>query len=146
MDSRHSTTSYCFTLGLGAISWGGKKQPTISLSSIEAEYRVVYCGTCKAVWLWRLLGDLGFSQQTPQLVLCDNWIFLAIAHILVFHAHTKHIEVQYHFFCEKVLYGTIALECCSTEDNLADLFTKALSHLVIVSHFRSLGLVSCPWI
>ena len=98
------------------------------------------------MWLWGLLGDLGFSQQTSSLVLCDNQSCLAIARTLVFHARTKHIEVQYHFVREKVLDGTIALEYCSTEDNLADLFTKALSHSVVISHSRSLGLVSCPWI
>ena len=146
VDSRRSTTGYCFTLGLGAISRSSKKKPTVALSSIEAAYRVACSGTCKAVWLRRLLGDLGFSQQTSSLVFCDNQSCLAIAHNPIFHACTKHIEVQYHFVCEKLLDGTIALEYCSTEDNLADLFTKALSHSVVVSHSRSLGLVSCPWI
>ena len=142
--SCHSTTGYCFTLGSGAISWSSKKQPTVALSSTEAEYRAACSGTCEAVWLRRLLGDLGFSQQTSSLVLCDNQSCLAIAQNLVFHACTKHIEVQYHFVCEKVLDGTIALEYCNTEDNLVDLFTKTLSHSVIISHSKSLGLVSCP--
>ena len=98
------------------------------------------------VWLWRLLGDLGFSQQTLSLVLCDNQSCFAIARNPIFYARMKHIEVQYHFVCEKVLDGTIALEYCSTKDNLADLFTKTLSHSVVVSYSISLGLVSCPWI
>ena len=93
-----------------------------------------------------LLGDLGFLQQTSSRVLCDKQSCLAIACNPVFHARMKHIEVQYHFVCEKVLDGTITLEYCSIEDNLADLFTKALSHLVVISHSKSLGLVSCPWI
>ena len=90
----------------------------------------------------------GFWFLSTNFVTClgDNQSCLVIACNPIFHAHTKHIEVQYHFVCEKVLDATIALEYCSTEDNLADLFTKALSHSVIISHSKSLGLVSYPWI
>ena len=72
MDSHYLNTGYCFTLGSGAISWSSNKQPTIALSSTEAKYMVVYSETCKALWLWRLLKDLGFSQERLSLVLCDN--------------------------------------------------------------------------
>ena len=146
VDSRRSTTGYCFTLGLGAISWSSKKQPTIALSSMEPEYRAACSGTCEAIWLCHLLEDLGFPQKSHSLVLCDNQSCLAIARNPVFHARTKHIEAQYHFVCEKVLDGTIALEYCNTSDNLADLFTKALPHGLVLSHSRSQGLVPCPWI
>ena len=53
VDNRRSTTGYCFTLGSGAISWSSRKQPTVALSSIEAEYRVA----CEIVWLRCLLGE-----------------------------------------------------------------------------------------
>jgi hypothetical protein len=44
----------------------------------------------------------------------------------VFHARTKHIKVHYHFIREKVLAGDIDLIYVSTEDQLADIFTKVL--------------------
>ena len=86
----------------------------------------------------------GFSQQQKTILRCDNRSCLAIARNSVFHAQTKHIKVQYHFVREKLLDGTILLEYCKTEDNLADLFTKALPQVVVLGHSRSLGLVSSP--
>ena len=72
VDSCRSTIGYSITLGLGAISWSSKKKPTVALSSTEAEYKAACFGTCKVVWLCFLLKDLGFSQQSLSLVLCDN--------------------------------------------------------------------------
>lgn len=63
IDHKRSTTGYCFTLGSGAISWSSKKQPTVALSSTEAEYRVACTATCEVVWLRRLLEELGFPQR-----------------------------------------------------------------------------------
>lgn len=146
VDHRRSTTGYCFTLGSGAISWSSKKQPTVSLSSTEAEYRAACTSTCEVVWLRRLLGELGFPQQAPTLLLCDNQSCLAIARNPVFHTRTKHIEVQYHFIREKLLNGEICLEYCHTDSNHADLFTKPLSQTTISFHSRSLRLIPCPWI
>ena len=57
VDTRRSTTGYYFTLGSGAISWSGKKQPTVALSSTEAEYRAACAGTCEVVWLRRKIED-----------------------------------------------------------------------------------------
>ena len=136
-DSCRSTKGY--SLALGVISWSSKKQPTVALSSTKAKYKATCSRTCESMWLCCLLKDLGFSQQSSSFVVCDNQSCLAIACNLVFHACTKHIEVQYHFFGEKVLYGTIALEYCHTDENLASLFTKNLCHpIVVVTHSRSL--------
>lgn len=52
---------------------------------------------------------------------------IALARNPVYHARTKHIEVQHHFVREKVARGTIILEYCPTEDMLADVLTKALA-------------------
>ena len=73
VDDRRSTTGYCFTLGSGAISWSSKKQPTVALSSTEAEYRAACAGTCEVVWLChQLLGELGFPQRRSSSMFCDN--------------------------------------------------------------------------
>ena len=59
LDSRRSVTGYCFTLGSGCISWISKKQPTVALSSTEAEYKATCFAACEARWLRRILSDMG---------------------------------------------------------------------------------------
>eukprot|EP00253_Pinus_taeda_P018031 PITA_18031 len=71
-DDRKSTTGYIFNIGSGTISWSSKKQATISLSSTEAEYKAVCSSTCEAIWLRRMLEDVGEGQQEPTVIRCDN--------------------------------------------------------------------------
>ena len=73
-----------------------------------------------------LLRDLGIFLSTPPLLWCDNVSALAIASNFVFHARTKHIEVDYHFVCEKVLRKDLMVKFISSNDQLADIFTKGL--------------------
>ena len=71
--------------------------------------------------------DLGIYLSAPPKLWCDNVSSLAIASNPVFHARTKHIEVDYHFFQEKVLRRDIEIKYIATGDQLADVFTKSLS-------------------
>ena len=73
-----------------------------------------------------LLRDLGIFLSTPPLLWCDNVSALAIASNPVFHACTKHIEVDYHFVHEKVLRKDLMVKFISSNDQLADIFTKGL--------------------
>ena len=59
LDDRRSTIGYTFSIGSEIVSWSSKKQPTVSLSSIEAEYKYLCATTCEVVWLRRLLQDVG---------------------------------------------------------------------------------------
>ena len=95
IDSRRSTSGYCFMLGSGLISWKSKKQNSASTSLTKVEYRA-YLDTCDLLWLMHLFSHLGVLQDTPISVFTDNQNARALAHSSAFHGRTKHIEVQYH--------------------------------------------------
>jgi hypothetical protein len=58
-------------------------------------------------------------------IYCDNINNILLVNNSVYHARTKHIEVHYHFVKEKILVGKINLIHVSTEDHVANIFTKA---------------------
>ncbi|XP_062076260.1 secreted RxLR effector protein 161-like [Humulus lupulus] len=102
-DTRRSTTGYVFKFGSGAISWCSKRQPTVSLSTTEAEYRAAALTAQESTWLMQLMKDLHQSTDNAMSLYCDNQYVIRLAENPVFHARTKHVEVHYHFLREIVL-------------------------------------------
>ena len=127
VDDRHSITGTLFMMSNGAVSWNSKKQAVVSLSTAEAEYVALSSTTQEAIWLKRLLCDLGTVSDIPVLLMEDNRAAIAIARNPVGHARTKHIDVRYHFAREAVANGQIKLQYCQTRDMIADILTKAIS-------------------
>ncbi|MCO5586210.1 hypothetical protein L7F22_040149 [Adiantum nelumboides] len=126
VDSRKSTCGYVFTVAGGPVLWASCLQPCIALSTTEAEYMAANEATKEALWLSRLVGDLGMAGDAPMLH-CDCQSTIALAQNPVFHAKTKHIEVRYHFIREVLEDKRIQLVKILTDDNPADLFTKSLA-------------------
>lgn len=79
------------------------------------------------VWLQQLFSELHISLASPPVLWCDNKSAIALASNPVFHARTKHIEIDYHFIHEQVLRKSIVLAHICSEEQIADIFTKALS-------------------
>ncbi|MCO5603270.1 hypothetical protein L7F22_057419 [Adiantum nelumboides] len=109
--------------------------------SCEAKYRVVFTATIECVWLKRLMVDLGVGQDTANTIYTDSQSALAVARNPIFHARTKHIKVHYHYVRERLSAGEVNLAYVPTQDNLADLFTKALSREKLEAFCKALGLL-----
>ncbi|KAL0388718.1 UNVERIFIED_CONTAM: Retrovirus-related Pol polyprotein from transposon RE2 [Sesamum radiatum] len=126
VDDMKSTSGYTFSLGSGIFSWASKKQATVAQSSTEAEYIAAAATSNQAIWLRRILEDIGEKQEEPTTIYCDNKSAIAITKNPVQHSRTKHIDIKYHSLREATTRGEIELKYCSTEEQLADIFTKAL--------------------
>lgn len=83
--------------------------------------------TADLTWVRMVLKDLGIYLCSPPTLWCDNLSALMLASNPMFHAQMKHVEVDYHFIREKVTNRDIQLRQITTDDQLADLLTKALS-------------------
>jgi hypothetical protein len=126
VSNKRSTSGFMFTFGSGVVSWSNKKQPIVTLSSMEAEYRGATIVACEVIWLQKLLSNLGQLVDAHVVIYYDNISSILFVNNPVYHVKTKHIEVHYHFIREKVLAKEIDLIYVSTEDQVVDIFTKVL--------------------
>ncbi|KAL4282228.1 hypothetical protein GQ457_03G017580 [Hibiscus cannabinus] len=128
LDDMKSTSGYVFNVGSGAICWSSKKQQVVAQSTAEAEYIAVDAAAAnQAIWLRNLLSDLSFKQESATVLLCDNKSAIAIAENHVQHGRIKHINVKFHAIREAEKNSLIKMEFCSSEMQVADLMTRALS-------------------
>ncbi|KAK4380916.1 Retrovirus-related Pol polyprotein from transposon RE2 [Sesamum angolense] len=126
VDDMKSTSGYTFSLGSGIFSWASKKQATVAQSLAEAEYIAAAATSNQTIWLRRILEDIGEKQEEPTTIYYDNKSAIAITKNPVQHSRTKHIDIKYHSLREATTRGEIELKYCSTEEQLADIFTKVL--------------------
>ena len=125
-DTRRSVGGFVFEVAGGVVSWSSKKQPTVALSTTEAEYMAASDATKEAIWLRTLLEDLGFTQVSATILHGDNKGCIALSRNPIAHSRAKHIDIRHHFIRERIATSEIDLRYCSTKDMLADIFTKQL--------------------
>jgi hypothetical protein len=106
--------------------------PVVSKSSTEAEYWSMAFTIAELYWLRMLFQELELQIKVLPILWCDNIGVLSLASNLIFHAWTKHVDVNYHFIHEKIVRKDLITQYLPTLDQIADIFTK--------------GLTSCPFL
>jgi hypothetical protein len=124
---RKSISGHVFLLGGAAIAWSAKKQATVALSTMEAEYMLLSHACTQAIWMRQLFEELSFSTDDPTLILSDNLAALALSTESQFHGRSKHIDIRHHFIRDVIEKRKVTTLYVQTNENLADAFTKALA-------------------
>lgn len=141
VEDRRSQSGSVLTLAGGAVTWKSKKQPTVSLSTMEAEYIALSEVSKEIIYLKRLLIHMQFNRfvESPVCVFCDNQSAIELAKNAVYHKRSKHIDIKFHFTRELVEKKEIKIVYLRTDFMLADIFTKALSK---IKHDRAIEMLN----
>ncbi|WRX11513.1 Reverse transcriptase [Theobroma cacao] len=119
---------------------GSKKQEVVAQSSAaEAEYIATASTVNQALWLRKILAELGFSQNEGILLNVDNQSTMEIAKNPMRHGRTKHIRVKFHALRKAMREGEVVLEYCQTDEQVADIFTKGLSVIIFCIFEKQIG-------
>jgi len=139
-EDRRSYSGYFFTLGGAAVTWEARKQRTVALSSVEAEYLALSEATKEALYLRQMLGEIGLSQpKSPIQIDNDNQGAQLLAKNSVHHSRTKHIDVRHHFIRNCVAEDIVALGYVPTAQMPADVLTKGLPRAKHQEFTKELG-------
>lgn len=138
-EDRRSTTGFMFCLGPSPVSWKSKRQPTIALSSTEAEYMALTDASREAIWWRSILSELlPINLSHPTVIHYDNKGAGELAMNPCHHSRSKHIDVKHHFIRECISSSIICLKQVPTVSMLADILTKPLKKLKHIANVKML--------
>jgi hypothetical protein len=115
IDDQISTSGEYFYLGECLVSWIRKKQSSVSLSIIEAEYIAATKCCTHVLWMKQTLKDIQVEYDEPILIFCDNTRVISISKNPVMHSKMKHIPIKFHFLWEQVAKKKIRVEYVGTK-------------------------------
>jgi hypothetical protein len=122
---RKSTTGYVVLIDGNPVSWRSRKQPTVALSTCEAEFMAMTDAISETLFIRSLLTELGFNLPTTK-IFEDNQGAIQLAKNPVHHSRSKHIDIKYHFIRKHIEDGVVELEYVQSANQVADMCTKGL--------------------
>jgi hypothetical protein len=137
---RKSISGYVSMLSGGATTWSSKKQATVALSTMEAEYIALSHATRENLWLRSLFTELDLTPSSPTPIFVDNRSAIDFTLNAGYHARSKHIDIRHHFIRDTVASNEVSVHHCASEENLADIFTKPLPRIQHEEQVRKLGM------
>lgn len=143
-STRRSTGGFSTFLGSNLISWASQKQPTVSRSSTEAEYRSLSETATELAWICHVLRELGIPQPVTPELYCDNLSSVHLTANPAYHKRSKHFEIDWHYVRERVALGVLIVKHVPARLQLADIFTKSLPFEAFQSLRYKLGVDDPP--
>ena len=129
---RKSISGNLFIMSGGAIAWSTKKQGTITLLTLEAEYTSLSHASCHVLWHQMLIWELGFNVEQPFNINNDNCGAIALTWDPQSHGQSKHIDIWHHFIWELIKRSNLKIHHVRSSENLADIFTKPLPEKLFI--------------
>jgi hypothetical protein len=108
-------------------SWYSRKQDVVAQSTVETKYVAATIAVNQAIWIRKILVDLLMDQLQTTHIYVENQAAISIANNHVFHGRTKHFKIKLYFLREVQKEGEVILLYCKTNDQIADVLTKAFS-------------------
>jgi len=141
-DTCRLTSGYVFIMAGGAVTWSSKRQATVVLSTVEAEYVAMSRCAQQMVWMQSWLDEVSIEHELPGLMKGDSRGAIALTKNTKDHGKVKHIDIRHHYIRELAKSGKILMEQVPSAENIADLFTKPLSQN---HHHRLLASLNIYW-
>jgi hypothetical protein len=125
-EDRVSQTGYIIMMMNGPVIWRSRKQKSVALSTMDAEYMALSDVIKEVVWVRSLLRSIGYKMNEATPIYEDNNACIELARDPKHRERSKHIDIRYHFIRDLISKGEVRIERCDTNLQLADGFTKAL--------------------
>ena len=125
--TRRSTSGHVFFMAGAPVAWGAKRQASVALSTVEAEYIALARASQQAVWMASWLSEVGLPVAGPIRLYGDNEGSQSLTENSKHHGLVKHIDMRHHHIREKIARKQVEVVDIAGEENVGDLFMKVLA-------------------
>ena len=143
LTQRYSVSGSTIKFNGGLIAWSSRRQRTIALSTVEAEYMSLSSCVQEVLWLRALINEIdpAMVHNHPTEIFCDNLGAIQLSNNDIVSNKSKHIDLRYHFLKEHIKSNEIKLTHIRTDDMIADAMTKPLAKPKFDKFVREFGVL-----